>query len=196
MENIAQFQWKQCCRYWFQALNIYVIVTNNVFSEIERAVSLLPHPQGSLGTDRIHRFTCQCSPPGPQLSPSWYHQEWFSKHSIMLQPRPQKLLHFTSKNMNHHKVYYKHLVCVCVCVCSDMLGSSQPHELWPARVLRPWNFPDKSTGVGSCFLLQRIFRNGAYISCTAGGFFTNWATCRASAIFSALKLSASKNLLF
>ena len=116
MENIAQFQWKQCCRYWFQALNIYVIVTNNVFSEIERAVSLLPHPQGSLGTDRIHRFTCQCSPPGPQLSPSWYHQEWFSKHSIMLQPRPQKLLHFTSKNMNHHKVYIKHLVCVCVCV--------------------------------------------------------------------------------
>ena len=193
MENIAQFQWKQCCRYWFQVLNIYVIVTNNVFLGLERAVSLLPHPQGSLGTDRIHRFTCQCSPPGPWLSPSWYHQEWFSEHSRMLQPRPQKILHFTSKNTNHNKVYIKHHVCVCE--CSVMLDSSPPHELWPARVLCPWNFPGKNTGVGSRFLLQGIFRNGACISCIAGGFFTNWATSRAPAIFSALRLSASKNLI-
>ena len=110
-------------------------------------MSLLPHPQGSLGTDRIHRFTCQCSPPGPQLSPSWYHQEWFSKHSIMLQPRPQKILHFTSKNMNHHKVYIKHLVrvCVCVCVCAQTcwaldpmncgLPGSSVHEISQTRVL-------------------------------------------------------------
>ena len=33
----------------------------------------------------------------------------------------------------------------------------QPHVLQPARVLCPWNFPGKNTGVGSHFLLKRIF---------------------------------------
>ena len=110
----------------------------------------LPHPQGSLGADRIHRFTCQCSPPGPGLSPFWYHQEWFSEHSRMLQPRPQKILHFTSKNMKHNKVYINHLVCVCVCVCLcvcaqscwtllDPMNCEPPgssvHEISQARIL-------------------------------------------------------------
>ena len=116
----------------------------------------------------------------------------------MLQPRPQKILHFTSKNMKHNKVYINHLVCVCVCVsvclCSVMLDSSRPHELWTARVLCPWNFPGKNTGMGSRSLLQWIVRNGACISCIARGFFANWATSEAPAIFSSLKLSASKNL--
>ena len=39
-------------------------------------------------------------------------------------------------------------------VVSDSL---QPHGLWPARFICPWDFPDKNTGVGSHFLLQRIF---------------------------------------
>ena len=33
----------------------------------------------------------------------------------------------------------------------------QPHALRPTRLLRPWNFPGKSTGVDSHFLLQGIF---------------------------------------
>ena len=33
----------------------------------------------------------------------------------------------------------------------------QPHVLQPARVLCPWNFPGKNTGVGSHFLLKGIF---------------------------------------
>ena len=29
--------------------------------------------------------------------------------------------------------------------------------LWPARLLCPWDFPGKNSGVGCHFLLQRIF---------------------------------------
>ena len=34
---------------------------------------------------------------------------------------------------------------------------SDPHGLQSTRLLRPWDFPGKSTGVGCRFLLQRIF---------------------------------------
>ena len=39
-------------------------------------------------------------------------------------------------------------------VVSDSLW---PHRLQPARLLCPWNFPGKNTGVGCHFLLQGIF---------------------------------------
>ena len=32
----------------------------------------------------------------------------------------------------------------------------QPHGLWPTRLLRPWDSPGKSTGVGCHFLLQCV----------------------------------------
>ena len=35
--------------------------------------------------------------------------------------------------------------------------SLRPHGLQPARLLCPWDFPDKSTGAGCHFLLQGIF---------------------------------------
>ena len=38
-----------------------------------------------------------------------------------------------------------------------MSGSLRPHGLQPIRILRPWDFPGKSTGVGFHFLLQGIF---------------------------------------
>ena len=38
-----------------------------------------------------------------------------------------------------------------------MSNSLQPHGLWHARLLRPWDFPGKNTGVGCCFLLQELF---------------------------------------
>ena len=38
--------------------------------------------------------------------------------------------------------------------CSDSL---QPHGLQPSRLLCPWDFPEKNTGVGTHFLLQGIF---------------------------------------
>ena len=39
-------------------------------------------------------------------------------------------------------------------VVSDSL---RPHGPWPTRLLCPWNFPGKSTGVGCHFLLQVIY---------------------------------------
>ena len=36
-------------------------------------------------------------------------------------------------------------------------NSLRPHGLQPTRLLRPWDFPGNSTGVGRHFLLQGIF---------------------------------------
>ena len=38
-----------------------------------------------------------------------------------------------------------------------MSNSLGPHELYPARLLSPWNSPGKNTGVGCHSLLQGIF---------------------------------------
>ena len=38
--------------------------------------------------------------------------------------------------------------------CSVVSESSRPHGLQPTRLLRPWDFPGKSTGVGCHCLLQ------------------------------------------
>ena len=38
-----------------------------------------------------------------------------------------------------------------------MSDSLQPHGLQPTRLLCPWDFPGKNTGVGCHFLLQGIF---------------------------------------
>ena len=40
--------------------------------------------------------------------------------------------------------------------CSVVSDSSRPHGLQPTRLLRPWDFPGKSTGVG-CHCLLCIF---------------------------------------
>ena len=49
-------------------------------------------------------------------------------------------------------------VCVCVCVsCSVMSSSFRPHGLKLSRLLFPWDFPDKNTGVSCHSFLQGIF---------------------------------------
>ena len=45
-------------------------------------------------------------------------------------------------------------MCVSHSAVSDSL---RPHGLQPARLLCPWDFPGKNTGVGCHFLLQGIF---------------------------------------
>ena len=62
-----------------------------------------------------------------------------------------------------------------------MYESLQPHGLWPAELLCPWDSPIKNTGVGSHALLQGIFQTqGSNPHLTfpalAGGFFTTRAT--------------------
>ena len=41
--------------------------------------------------------------------------------------------------------------------CEVMPNSLWPHGLLPTRLLHPWDFPGKNTGVGCHFLLQEIF---------------------------------------
>ena len=49
----------------------------------------------------------------------------------------------------------------CRSVVSD---SSQPHGLRPTRLLRPWDFPGKSTGVGChCLLRRSLLLHGKHL---------------------------------
>ena len=41
--------------------------------------------------------------------------------------------------------------------CSVKSDSLWPHELYPVRLLRPWDFPGTNTGRSFYFLLQGIF---------------------------------------
>ena len=44
-----------------------------------------------------------------------------------------------------------------MCVgCSVLSSSLRPNGLYPTRLLFPWNYPGKNTGMGSHSLLQRI----------------------------------------
>ena len=63
-------------------------------------------------------------------------------------------------------------------VCYSMSSSLQPHGLEPARLLCPWNFPGKSTGVDCHFLLKGIFLTQGLNPhlLWAGIFFTTRAT--------------------
>ena len=67
---------------------------------------------------------------------------------------------------------------VCVCVCVQAHGTLCNHlDYRPLRLLCPWNFRSKNTGVGCYLLLQRIFSiwdqtHIACVSCMVGSFFT------------------------
>ena len=68
----------------------------------------------------------------------------FKPHSLFLSPYCNPLA--SCKNIWHP-----------VISCSAMFDSLWPHGLWPTRLLHPWDFPGKNTGVGCHFLLQEIF---------------------------------------
>ena len=46
-----------------------------------------------------------------------------------------------------------------------MSNSLRPHGLQPSRLLRPWDFPGKNTGVGCHFFFQEIFWTWASNPC-------------------------------
>ena len=48
---------------------------------------------------------------------------------------------------------------------SVMSDSLRPHGLWLPRLLYPWNFPGKDTGVSCHFLLQGIFPTQEFNPC-------------------------------
>ena len=69
-------------------------------------------------------------------------------------------------------------MCVCVCVNPSVVSNSLWRQgLQPTRLLCPWDFPGKNTGVGSHSLLQGIFptqgSNPGLLHCRQI-FFTIW----------------------
>ena len=66
------------------------------------------------------------------------------------------------------------LPCVHACSVTSVVSDSlQPYALQPTKLLFPWDFPGKTTGVSCCALLQGIFQTQGLncIFCIAGGFF-------------------------
>ena len=84
---------------------------------------------------------------------------------FLFPPSPFSLFVFSCSESITYTCYSSTLVfiivfalCMCVCVsCSVMSDSLQSHELYPTRLLCPWDFPGKNTGVGCHALLQGIF---------------------------------------
>ena len=66
------------------------------------------------------------------------------------------------------------LLIICMLTCSAASDSLRLHGMQPTRLLCPWNFPGRNTGVRCPFLLQGIFptqgTNPRLL--LAGGFFT------------------------
>ena len=60
-------------------------------------------------------------------------------------------------------------MCVCVCVCVCVCARAQLYlTLGNSRLLCPWNFPGKNTGVGYHFLLWVIFPTQGSNPCLLG----------------------------
>ena len=66
----------------------------------------------------------------------------------------------------------------CLRACSVMSDSSRLHGLQPTRLLCPWDFPAKNTGVGCHFLTRASSqpRDQTHMSCTGRQILDHWAT--------------------
>ena len=85
--------------------------------------------------------------------------------------------------MPNTRTIYLSFLYVWVRAYSVMSESLQPHGLYPARLLLSWDFPGKNTGMG-CHSFSRGSsqpRDRTRVSCTAGKFFTDWATRKVAA---------------
>ena len=74
---------------------------------------------------------------------------------------------------------------VVVLVTQSCLILCDPMDCSPPRLLCPWDFLGKDTGVDCHFLLQGSFqpRDWTQVSCTEGRFFTDWATREAHGLY-------------
>ena len=59
--------------------------------------------------------------------------------------------------LREKKEMWRDRICKSMCARSAVADSVRPHGLWPARLLHPWDFSDKNTGVGFHSPLQGIF---------------------------------------
>ena len=74
----------------------------------------------------------------------------------------------TETHMSDSMYLLHQIICVCVCACVCMLvvsNSLQPYGRQPARLLCPWDFSGKNTGVGCHALFQGIFLTQGWNLC-------------------------------
>ena len=79
-----------------------------------------------------------------------------------------------------------------------MYDSLWPHRPQPFRLLWPWDFPSKNTGVGCHFLLQGIFPIQGFNLCLLLGrqILYYWATKEASKIKRSYVINEGKTSVF
>ena len=80
---------------------------------------------------------------------------WGSDWSIIKGPVLCKVLYLYQAMQSSNNLI-KEVLCA-VFSCSVVSDSLRPHGLQPARLLCPWDSPDKNTGVGGHALLEGIF---------------------------------------
>ena len=80
---------------------------------------------------------------------------WTEEPSRLQSLRSQRTRHEWSDLAHTHSMFYSHTMCVPSRLA--MSNSLWPVGLQPTRLLCPWYFSDKNTGMGCHFLLQEIF---------------------------------------
>ena len=79
------------------------------------------------------------------------------------------------RQVQRQVTFYNLLTLLLLLVASVVSDSTWPYGLWPARLLCPWDSPNKSTKVGCHALPPRGSsppRDWTQLSCIAGRFFT------------------------
>ena len=89
-------------------------------------------------------------------TPAGYMQErcksppWLKLHSLLASTHLSLML--GPEQVNFIRLTQIKKKCVHVCVCAQSRLTLRHHGLKPARLLCPWNFPGKNTGVGCHYL--------------------------------------------
>ena len=107
-------------------------------------------------------------------------QEEFNQYKFYGSNRYMSIyINFFKEYISHsYKTWEWIKVCMCVPSCSAVSDFLRPCGLKPARLLCPWESPDKNTGMGchSLFRSSSQPRGWTQVSCIAGGFCIIWAT--------------------
>ena len=71
-------------------------------------------------------------------------------------------------------IQFVHLLSFCCSVAKSCSIFLPPHGLQPVRLLCPWDFPGKNTGMGCHFFLRGIFltQGSSHVFCLASRSFT------------------------
>ena len=99
---------------------------------------------------------------------------WATKHrgTKILQAMWQGQKNEGKKNDSMISCYNTHVLYSVTQLC--LTDSLQPHGQYPSRLLCPWNFPAKNTGVGCHFLLQGIVPTQVSNPCLLPFLYRRW----------------------